>query len=192
MEMNGNSREAVFQEIISLADAMADRLTARRRDFHKYAETGWFEMRTSSLIARRLTELGYEVLTGDQVCKKDSRMGVPSDAELEKQYERAVSQGADPEFVERTRGGMTGVIGILHCGEGPIVGMRFDIDALGVFESESREHRPARETCHHWSWCSGGSDADQRPASWYCKVDFPACRRRGAWRKSYRRCWSFR
>ena len=41
MEMNGNSREAVFQEIISLADAMADRLTARRRDFHKYAETGW-------------------------------------------------------------------------------------------------------------------------------------------------------
>ena len=42
MEMNGNSREAVFQEIISLADAMADRLTARRRDFHKYAETGWF------------------------------------------------------------------------------------------------------------------------------------------------------
>ena len=145
MEMNGNSREAVFQEIISLADAMADRLTARRRDFHKYAETGWFEMRTSSLIARRLTELGYEVLTGDQVCKKDSRMGVPSDAELEKQYERAVSQGADPEFVERTRGGMTGVIGILHCGEGPIVGMRFDIDALGVFESESMEHRPARE-----------------------------------------------
>ena len=145
MEMNGNSREAVFQEIISLADAMADRLTARRRDFHKYAETGWFEMRTSSLIARRLTELGYEVLTGDQVCKKDSRMGVPSDAELEKQYERAVSQGADPEFVERTRCGMTGVIGILHCGEGPIVGMRFDIDALGVFESESMEHRPARE-----------------------------------------------
>ena len=38
MEMNGNSREAVFQEIISLADAMADRLTARRRDFHKYAD----------------------------------------------------------------------------------------------------------------------------------------------------------
>lgn len=29
---------------------MADRLAARRRDFHKYAETGWFEMRTSSLI----------------------------------------------------------------------------------------------------------------------------------------------
>lgn len=137
MEMNENSREAVFQEITSLADAMADRLTARRRDFHKYAEKGWFEMRTSSLIARRLTELGYEVLTGDQVCKKDSRMGVPSEAELEQQYHRAVSQGADPEFVERTRGGMTGVIGILRCGEGPVVGMRFDIDALGVFESDS-------------------------------------------------------
>lgn len=140
-----SGRTGIFQEISELAENLSQNLTAVRRDFHKYAETGWFEMRTSSLIARRLTDLGYEVLTGDQVCKKDSRMGVPSDAELEKQYERAVSQGADPEFVERTRGGMTGVIGILHCGEGPVVAMRFDIDALGVFESGSKEHRPARE-----------------------------------------------
>ena len=60
-------------------------------------------MRTSSLIARRLTELGYEVLTGEDVCKKEARMGVPSQEELDASYERAVAQGADPEFVERTK-----------------------------------------------------------------------------------------
>lgn len=138
-------RADIYEKIVKEADSMADELTATRRDFHKYAETGWFEMRTSSIIARKLTDLGYEVLTGEDVCLKDSRMGVPSDEELEKQYARAVLQGADPEFVERTRGGMTGVIGILRCGEGPVMAMRFDIDALGVFESHSEDHRPARE-----------------------------------------------
>ena len=46
----------VFEKIAALADGMADRLTAQRQDFHKYAETGWFEMRTTSIIARHLTK----------------------------------------------------------------------------------------------------------------------------------------
>ena len=135
----------IYDQIKTMADEMAGDLVAQRRDFHKYAEPGWFEMRTSSIIARKLTDLGYEVLVGDQVCKKDSRMGVPSDEKLEEQYERAVAQGADPEFVKYTKGGMTGVIGILRCGEGPTVAMRFDIDALGVFEEHDLSHRPAKE-----------------------------------------------
>ena len=96
----------IYEQIIKQTDAIADDLTAQRRDFHKYAEKGWFEMRTSSIIARKLTDLGYEVLVGDQVCKRDSRMGVPSEEELDKQYERAVAQGADPEFVKYTKGGI--------------------------------------------------------------------------------------
>jgi len=135
----------VYEEIIRLAEGMETCMVERRRDFHKYAESGWFEMRTSSLIARRLTELGYEVLTGEDVCKKEARMGVPSQKELDKSYERAIAQGADPEFVERTRDGMTGVIGILRAGEGPVVGMRFDIDALGVVERTDDGHFPAKE-----------------------------------------------
>ncbi|MBO5488819.1 MAG: amidohydrolase, partial [Eubacterium sp.] len=103
-------------------------------------------MRTSSLIARKLTDMGVdEVLVGDQVCKKDARMGVPSDEELEKNYQRAVAQGGDPEFLPYTKGGMTGVIGIIKCGEGPTVAMRFDIDALGVIEAKDSEHRPVAE-----------------------------------------------
>ena len=135
----------VYAEITRLAEGMENRLVERRRDFHKYAEASWFEMRTSSLIARRLTELGYEVLTGEDVCKKEARMGVPSQEALDASYERAVAQGADPEFVERTKDGMTGVIGILRAGAGPVVGMRFDIDALGVVERTDDGHFPARE-----------------------------------------------
>lgn len=83
----------IYEQILKMTDEMAGELTAQRRDFHKYAEKGWFEMRTSSIIARKLTDMGYEVLVGDQVCKRDSRMGVPSEEELDAQYERAVSQG---------------------------------------------------------------------------------------------------
>ena len=134
-----------FEKIVSMTDAMQDELVAQRRDFHKYAEMGWLEMRTSSIIARKLTDLGYEVLVGDQVTNPDDRMGVPDADVLEREFARAKAQGADPEFVEYTKGGMTGVIGILRCGEGPTVGMRFDIDALGVYEAKDENHRPARE-----------------------------------------------
>lgn len=135
----------VYQTIIEQAEKLAPQMIAQRRDFHKHAESGWLEMRTSSIIARKLTQLGYEVLTGEQVCKKDERMGVPSNEVLENCYQRAIEQGADLEFVKATEGGMTGVIGILRCGEGPTVAMRFDIDALGVNESTEEDHLPAKE-----------------------------------------------
>ena len=136
---------SVFETIIASAKDQAEELISLRRDLHKYAEGGWLEMRTSSLIARRLTDLGYEVLVGEQVCQKDSRMGVPAQAVLDEAYDRAIAQGADPEFLPYTKDGMTGVIGILRCGEGPTVAMRFDIDALGVIESNEADHRPAAE-----------------------------------------------
>lgn len=135
----------IFTAISASAEALTAELSAIRRDFHKYAEAGWFEMRTSSLIARYLTELGYEVLVGEEVCLREARMGVADQAELERQYARAQAQGGDPEFLPATRGGMTGVIGILRCGEGPVIAMRFDIDALGVIEAEDDGHIPARE-----------------------------------------------
>lgn len=136
---------SIYEMIIKKADALAPQMVALRRDFHKYAETGWLEMRTASIIARKLTELGYEVIVGQDVCKKEDRMGVPSDEVLKASYARAIEQGADPEFVKATEGGFTGVIGILRCGEGPTVGMRFDIDALGVNEATEDDHLPAKQ-----------------------------------------------
>lgn len=135
----------VVEKIIEQAEALQPEMVAQRRDFHKYAESGWFEMRTTSIIARKLTEMGYEVLVGEDVCDREARMGVADEATLDAQYERAVAQGADPEFVKATRGGMTGAIGILRCGEGPTVALRFDIDALGVIESQEADHRPFAE-----------------------------------------------
>lgn len=135
----------MYEQIIKAADEMQPELVACRRDFHKYAEKGWFEYRTTSIIAKALDDLGYEILMGDKVCKPDARMGVPPQAELDAQYQRALKQGAIPKYAEQAKNGMTGVIGILHCGEGPTVAMRFDIDALGVFESDEPDHRPKKE-----------------------------------------------
>lgn len=131
--------------IRSRAQALLPELTAIRRDFHHYAEPGWLEMRTSSILARRLTELGYEVLTGADVCKGDARMGLPPEETLSAHYEWAKQNGADAEFLPRTAGGFTGVIATLHCGEGPTVALRFDIDALGVDEAEDASHLPYKE-----------------------------------------------
>lgn len=131
--------------ILQLADSLQPQMVALRRDLHKHAEAGWFEMRTSSIIARKLTDLGYEVLVGEDVCLKEARMGVPAEEKLAAHYEKALTQGADPEFLPYTKGGATGVIGILRCGEGPVVAMRFDIDALGVVEADEPTHRPAAE-----------------------------------------------
>ena len=134
-----------YETIIELADGLQPELIRLRRDLHRHPEGGWEEMRTSALIARYLVDLGYEVLVGEQVCDRKARMGVPSADVLEAAYSRAVAWGADPEYIEHTRDGMTGVIGILRCGEGPVVAMRFDIDALGVHEAEDSSHFPAAE-----------------------------------------------
>ena len=135
----------MYEEIMKLVDDVTPEMVRLRRDFHKYPEVGWTEMRTASIIARTLADLGYEVLIGKDVCDAESRANVPSEEELKEAYERAVSQGADPEFVEATKEGLTGVVGILRCGEGPTVALRFDIDALYITESEDDCHFPKKE-----------------------------------------------
>ncbi len=137
--------EPFYETLLREARALEPAMRARRRDFHTYAEPGWCEFRTASRIARELTDLGYRVLVGRDVCLEEARMGLPSPETLERQYRRALDQGAEPAFAEPMRGGFTGVAALLDCGEGPVVAMRFDIDALAVREAEGDGHRPSRE-----------------------------------------------
>ena len=135
-----------IQSLRALSQEMSAELTRIRRDFHQHPETGWLEMRTSAIIAKALTELGYEVLTGRDVCLEGARMGLPSDKTIAAHAQRVTAQDI-PEayFTDDMRQGYTGVIGILRCGEGPTLAMRFDIDALGMIECPEESHRPTRE-----------------------------------------------
>ena len=152
-----------LQQIIRAANELDEVSRARRRDFHAYPEMAWFEMRTSAIISKTLTELGYEVLTGRQVCLEEARMGVPAPEKLRAHAERAAEQDAPAAFLtEDMKEGYTGVIGILRCGPGPVVALRFDIDALGLEEEDSQNHRPVREgfASRNPGWMHGcGHDA---------------------------------
>lgn len=131
---------------VEQAGKLAEKTIARRRDFHKYAESAWTEFRTAAIVADTLSELGYQVLAGAEVIDEQAMMGVPPVGELDRHAERALAQGANPEWVEKMRGGKTGVVGILTCAKpGPTIGLRFDIDANDAVEADSESHRPAKE-----------------------------------------------
>lgn len=134
------------RRIKELALFLEDKTIQRRRDFHKYAEAAWTEFRTAAIVADTLTALGYEVLIGNETVASEAMMGVPSTEALTRHMERAVSQGANPKWVEKMTGGKTGVVGILKFAKpGPTVGLRFDMDANDAVESEEANHRPYRE-----------------------------------------------
>lgn len=115
----------------------------RRRDFHRYPETGWTEYRTLSKVVDVLTELGWAITFGDEFIKPEDVMGRKIDENAEKQ--RAVEQGANPETLSRI-GSYTAIYADLDTGRaGPFTALRFDMDCVDVNEATDDGHFPARE-----------------------------------------------
>lgn len=124
-----------------------NQLVAYRREFHRYPENGWREFRTSARIAEILTGMGYTVALGPDVIAPDS-VGAPerlSQEQVREEMARAVRQGADEAFVEKTQG-WPGAMVVLDTGrEGPVSAMRFDIDCLPYEEPQKAGYRPHDE-----------------------------------------------
>lgn len=124
-----------------------NKLVQYRREFHKYPETGWREYRTSARIAEILTEMGCDIMMGPDVINENS-VGEPerlSEEIIRGEMERAIAQGADPAFVERTKG-LPGVMAIIDTQkEGPVTAFRFDIDCLPYSEEGMTGYRPFDE-----------------------------------------------
>lgn len=130
-----------MQQMDQTIEQLRPRLIAYRRHLHRFAEMGWTESRTASLVARRLEKLGLDVQVGPAVVDKDSRMGLPTERELAAHWQRTLEQGGDRHYLEMMHGGYTGVVGTMAHASGPTIGLRFDTDALGVKEASDEAHR---------------------------------------------------
>ncbi len=130
----------------TLIAELSPQLQAWRRDFHRYAESGWFEFRTATLVAEQLDRLGYRLQLGREVINADARMGLPSAEALLAQEQRAREQGALEKWLPYFSGGFAGIVATLETGRpGPTIAYRVDMDALDLDELLQPAHLPFRE-----------------------------------------------
>ena len=65
---------------MALPQKIIDKMTARRRDFHKHPERGWAEFRTTAVCADALLKLGWRVRFADEFIEPERVMGREVDA----------------------------------------------------------------------------------------------------------------
>ncbi|TMU84277.1 amidohydrolase [Bacillus sp. BHET2] len=131
-------------------DEIAPTLTAFRRTFHQQPELGFTEYVTTYLIGKELVNLGFTIHLGKDALDSNHRMGVPSQEFLVPQEERAIQEGVETSWLDKMKGGHTGVVATLDTGKpGPHMAFRFDIDALPITESDDHDlHFPSLTGFH--------------------------------------------
>lgn len=138
--------QRMIEAIKTAVKDMQGEMTACRRDIHKHPEPGWMEFRTASLVAERLSALGYELKIGEEAIDRQTMMGVPSQEKLVAEMKRAAKEGAKEEWLSQMTGGLTGIVAMKKFSDGgPVVALRFDMDANDVRESEEPDHFPMQE-----------------------------------------------
>ena len=126
--------------------SLDDEYRELRRDLHRHPEPAWCEFYTTARIVEALRKRDLaELHVGPDALAGDERMNVPDDDELETWSERAREAGADPEILAALAGGYTGCVAVAERGDGPVVALRVDIDALPIAESTDGSHIPAAE-----------------------------------------------
>lgn len=120
-----------------------EKAKALRREFHKYPEICWQEYRTTARIAEEMESLGYSVIYGKDFLKKDLPLSEEEKNTFKEAAERALADGAKGKYIENIKDGYTGLCAVKKFGTGgPVVMLRFDIDALTIEESCEKEHFP--------------------------------------------------
>lgn len=125
---------------------LENQLKEWRRDFHRYPEGGFLEMRTASIVASILDELGFGLEMGRQVMATEYFMGKPNQEETAAHYQWALENGAKKDYIEPFKDGYTGIVATMDTKkEGPTIAFRVDMDALPIHESEADSHFPQNE-----------------------------------------------
>ena len=88
-------------------DAFEQELVELRRDFHRYAESGWTEFRTTARIITELEKLDLPVKYGPEIHVKEKMYGLPKPEVLNACWQRALGETDHPELVRAMEGGYT-------------------------------------------------------------------------------------